>query len=230
MRPSWVFLACAPIALAQPAIDFSFAGYAAGGVPAPYVDAAIAVRPSGGDDTALLQAALDRVAALPLRANGFRGAVLLRSLNYRVAGHLEMRTGGVVLRGSPGAVIVATGTSRRTLIEIGNLAGPQTAPPINVTGDTVPAGARTFTLETIAGLRPGDRIVIARPTTAAWISALQMTGLKGNYANQRLDWAPGSRNLIWDRAIVAIDIPRARQDQFLLDVGTVGFNGLDAQV
>jgi hypothetical protein len=208
MRLSWMLLICAPIALAQPAIDFSFAGYAGGGVPAPVVPAAISVRPSGGDDTALLQAALDRVAALPLRGNGFRGAVLLRSGNYRIAGHLEMRAGGVVLRGSQGTTIVATGTSRRTLIEIGNIADAQTAPPVDVTDDTVAAGSRTFTLESIAGLRPGDRIVITRPSTAAWISSLHMTGLSGTYANQRLDWAPGSRNLIWDRTIVTVDAAR----------------------
>jgi hypothetical protein len=63
MRLSWMLLICAPIALAQPAIDFSFAGYAGGGVPAPVVPAAISVRPSGGDDTALLQAAATDFAA-----------------------------------------------------------------------------------------------------------------------------------------------------------------------
>ncbi|MEI9976876.1 MAG: DUF6298 domain-containing protein [Ignavibacteriota bacterium] len=35
-----------------------------------------------------------------------------------------------------------------------------------------------------------------------------MTGLKGTYANQRLDWAPGSRDLIWDRTIVTVDAAR----------------------
>jgi hypothetical protein len=210
MRFLWMLLFCAPIALAQPAIDFSFAGYAGGGESAPFVPGAISVRPTGGDDTALLQAALDRVAALPPSSDGFRGAVLLREGRYRVAGHLEMRAGGVVLRGSVNATIVATGLSRRTLIEIGNSADPRTAPPVSVIDETVPAGARTFTLDSIEGLRPGDRIAITRPSTAAWISALHMTGLPDAYANQRLDWAPGSRNLIWDRTVTAVDAPRQR--------------------
>jgi hypothetical protein len=210
MRLPWVLLLCAPVAVSQPAIDFSFAGYAGGGVGAPFPPAAVSVRPSGGDDTALLQAALDYVATLPPRRDGLRGAVLLRPGRYRVAGHLEMRASGVSLRGNGNATVVATGTSRRTLIEIGNRADPQTAPPVSLTGDTVPAGGRTLTLESIEGIRPRDRIVITRPSTAAWISALHMTGLPGAYSNQRLDWTPGSRDLVWDRTIVKIDAASAQ--------------------
>jgi hypothetical protein len=174
------------------------------------VPAAISIRPTGADDTELLQQAIDRVSMLPVRENGFRGAVLLRPGRYRVAGHLEMRAGGVVLRGSAGAAIVATGTGRRTLIEIGGMADAATGPPVSVTDETVPAGGMVLTLESTAGLRPGDRIAITRPSTAAWIAALGMSGIPGNYANQRLDWAPGSRNLVWDRTVAAVD-PARRQ-------------------
>ena len=87
---------------------------AAAGVSAPMAPAAISVRPSGDDDTGLLQGALDHVSRLPLREDGFRGAVLLRPGRYRVTGRLEIRTSGVVLRGSGNATIVATGKGRRT--------------------------------------------------------------------------------------------------------------------
>jgi hypothetical protein len=172
------------------------------------VPAAISVRPTGGDDTELLQQAIDHVSALPVGGNGFRGAVLLRPGRYRVAGHLEMRTSGVVLRGSGSATIVATGTGRRTLIEMGNVADAATGPAVGVTDETVPAGGMVVTLESAAGLRPGDRIAITRPSTAAWIAALGMSGIPGNYANLRLDWAPGSRNLVWDRTVAAVDAAR----------------------
>jgi hypothetical protein len=48
-------------------------------------------------------------------------------------------------------------------------------------------------------------VVITRPSTIEWINALKMRGFPGNYANQRLDWAPGSRNLVWDRIIEQVD-------------------------
>ena len=179
-------------ALAQSPIDFSYAGY---GGALPNVMAVSSVRPTGGDDTALLQGAIDHVAALPLQTNGFRGAVLLHPGRYRVAGKLEMRASGVVLRGAEGATIVASGKSRRTLIEAGAAADPAIDAAVAVTDEIVPAGGLVLTLENAGGFHVGDRVVITRPSTAAWISALHMTGLPGTYANQRLDWAPGSRNL-----------------------------------
>src|SRR5436190_72451 len=57
-------------------MDFSTAGYMGGGVPLPDVPVKRTVKPSGGDDTVAIQAALDAVAAMPLEGK-FRGAVLL---------------------------------------------------------------------------------------------------------------------------------------------------------
>jgi hypothetical protein len=197
---------------AQTPIDFSYAGYAGGGVTAPIAPAVISVRPGGGDDTALLQAALDSVAALPLRADGLRGAVLLRPGRYRVTGRLEIRASGVVLRGSGNATIVAGGKGRRTLIEIGNVVDPVTGPPIRIADETVAAGGRVITLESAGALKPGDAVVITRPSTAEWIASLAMRGLPGTFANQRLDWAPGSRNLMWDRTVTQVDGNRITLD------------------
>jgi hypothetical protein len=199
-----VFFVC-PAAVAQTPIDFSHAGYAGGGVDIPIAPAVVAVQPSGADDASLLQGAIDHVSALPLRAGGFRGAVLLRPGRYLVSGRLAIRATGVVLRGSSGATIVAAGKGRRTLIEIGNVTDAVTDPPARITDGTVPAGGRTLTLENAGAFKPGDRVVITRPSTVEWITALHMRGFPGTYANQRLDWAPGSRNLAWDRTVTQVD-------------------------
>jgi hypothetical protein len=186
-------------------IDFSVAGYEAG-KPLPAVKAVISVRPTGKDDTILLQNAIDHVSALPLQADGFRGAILLRTGTYHVGGHLQIRASGVVLRGSGPSTttIVADGISRRTLIEAGGEADPSIGAPVTITDDA-PVGARTFKLASTVGLSVGQHVLLRRPSTAAWIKSLGMTGLPGTFANARLDWAPGSHDLLWDRTITAID-------------------------
>jgi hypothetical protein len=201
-------LAFPPASVKSPVpIDFSYAGYQGGG-ELPAVKAVLLVKPSGGDDTALIQQALDRVAAQPIGADGFRGAVLLATGRFHVKGQLRMRASAVVLRGSgsgaSGTVIVAEGLSRRTLIEVGAGNDVPLDPAIAVKGD-VPAGGQSLELASIAGLKVGDRVVVRRPSTDEWISAIGMTGLPGTFANQRLDWKPGSHDLVWDRTITAID-------------------------
>ncbi|ADW70523.1 DUF6298 domain-containing protein [Granulicella tundricola] len=207
------FTAPASISFAQTAavphnptgIDFSFAGYEAG--PAlPSIPAVLTVRPTGSDDTALLQSAIDRIATLPIQPNGFRSALLLQPGRYRIAGQLTLRASGIVLRGSgpTNTTLIAEGLSRRSLIEAGALTDPTLATPIEVTEDA-PAGSLTLTLTSTDSLTTGDHIVVRRPSTAPWISAISMSGLPGTFANQRLDWQPGSHDLVWDRTILSID-------------------------
>src|SRR6266542_3108651 len=75
--------------------DFSRAGYGGGGVALPVLPARKTVSPVTGDAGAVIQSAIDEVSALPLDANGFRGAVLLTAGTYDIAGSVTIRaTGG----------------------------------------------------------------------------------------------------------------------------------------
>ncbi len=188
-------------------IDFSFAGYQAGAAPLPSIPAVISVHSTGADDTDLLQSAIDHVAAMPLDAQGFRGAILLRPGQFHVAGQLHLNATGVVLRGSGQAstTILATGHDRRTLIQIGGASDPELAGPIAITGDTTTAGSLELTLASAAGFSIGDHVVVRRPSTREWISAIGMSGLPGTFANQRLDWQPGSHDLVWDRTVTGVN-------------------------
>src|SRR5208337_2923390 len=70
-----------------------------GGVALPSVPAARKVAPSGGDDTAAIQKAIDEVSALP-PSGGFRGAVELAPGTFHCAQTLTIGASGVVLRGA----------------------------------------------------------------------------------------------------------------------------------
>ncbi|HVU35847.1 MAG TPA: DUF6298 domain-containing protein [Opitutaceae bacterium] len=190
-------------------LDFSSAGYGGGGVPLPFVPAKYAVSPSASDDTAAIQAAIDAVAALPLDTRGFRGAVLLRPGTYHVAGQLRVDASGVVLRGQR-ATLVATGQSRRTLIQVGGRFDRTSSPGVPITSETVVAGSTQFEVSNVDGFSCGERVLIDRPSTGAWMAALGMTNFPGpgQYKDARVDWVPGSRDLEWERTVVAIDTVR----------------------
>jgi len=105
--------------------DFSFAGYRGGGIPLPNVPVAETVNPVSGDARTVIQSAIDRVSALPLNADGFRGAVLLKSGRYEVNGSLSLKASGVVLRGERqntsekgGTELVATSPTQHDFIQL----------------------------------------------------------------------------------------------------------------
>src|SRR5437868_723793 len=54
--------------------DYSYCGYAGGGAPLPNVPTKAEVTPDKDDSGAKIQAAIDKVSALPLGVDGFRGA------------------------------------------------------------------------------------------------------------------------------------------------------------
>lgn len=96
--------------------DFSHAGYGGGGVPIPTVPVKETIWPVAGDNTANVQAAIDKVSAMPADANGFRGAVLLRMGYYPMATPVTISASGVVLRGEgmgdTGTILIGTGNPR----------------------------------------------------------------------------------------------------------------------
>ena len=79
--------------------DFSNAGYKGGGISIPFVAIKETIWPVPGDNSANIQAAIDRVSALAPDAYGFRGAVLLKMGTYPLDKPLYIKASGVVLRG-----------------------------------------------------------------------------------------------------------------------------------
>lgn len=189
-------------------VDFSHCGYAGGNRSTPVPKVRVVVAPGAGDDRERIQTALDDVAQLPIGDDGLRGAVRLTEGQFQVAGQIRLPASGVVLQGSGavpgGTVIHAVGPDRRPLVAITGAGVPREldpAPGIAVVDAYVPAGARQLTLEDASRLAVGDRLLITRPSTEAWIEAV---GARG--------WKPGSRDLRWDRVVTAIDGNRISLD------------------
>ena len=164
-------------------LDFSYAGYMGGGVSIPTAPVKKTVTASGGDDTAAIQAAIDEVSRMPL-VDGLRGAVLLERGHFRCSGTLEIRAGGVVLRGSgPGeaeTVVEMTGDPHLAIA----LTGERVITPLGVAttvGDAyVPAGSMTLRVRDASGFKAGDTVEIVKPATPEWVHFMGMDTLVRN--------------------------------------------------
>jgi hypothetical protein len=190
--------------------DFSHAGYLGGGVPLPDTPARVLVSPAPGDNTARIQAAIDYVSTLPPDSTGIRGAVLLTKGRYPIASHLKISTSGIVLRGQgsgeDGTVLVASGTDRRTLIQVAGRNDPHDGPTHRITDAYVPVGATTVHLDHTDALQVGDQVVIRRPSTAEWINRIGMYQFPGRPGGDfRFTWVPGKMDLAWHRVVKKLE-------------------------
>jgi hypothetical protein len=178
-------------------MDFSSAGYMGGGVALPAVPVKRTVKPSGnGDDTAVIQAAINEVAALPLE-NNFRGAVLLAPGTFVCSNAIYIPASGIVLRGSgtgAGGSTIEMRGGRHVAIASGSGRGRNRPPRVDdeelpaqgqsdsgghtsIADAYVPSGTSTFTVADATGFSVGDTIEIRRPVTAAWVKFMQMDNL-----------------------------------------------------
>ncbi|HLQ50951.1 MAG TPA: hypothetical protein VK129_05590, partial [Terriglobales bacterium] len=187
-------------------MDFSSAGYKAGGVPLPVVATQRTVNPSGGDDTSAIQSAINAVSALTPDANGFRGAVLLAPGTFHISGQLNINASGVVLRGSGsgsgGTTINMTGSTGFRAISVTGSGSRSTSNTVSISGSYVPSGINTITVSSAAGFNVGDTVVVNRVVTSAWIHFMGMDTLTRNGAPQT--WLSPGNTFVTDRTIAAI--------------------------
>lgn len=201
--------------------DFSYAGYKNGMVAIPDIAVVDSVSPVPGDNTLNIQNAINRVAALPLDAQGFRGALLMKAGFYRVSGTLRLNGSGVVLRGVGegsdslfNSIIYATGDSLSqpiVLVAGGGKTGSNSSawsgsltPQVNILTEMVHVGERSFRVADASPFAPGDNIVIVHPKTTEWLREINFgdvpndTGV-GSY------WASQTIPILYNRYITAID-------------------------
>lgn len=197
--------------------DFSNCGYMGGGVKIPDVAERAAVSPVEGDAGELIQAAIDKVSKLPPDSRGLRGAVLLKKGVYKINGTLQIKTGGVTLRGEGddenGTVLIAAGKEKRALITIqGKSFGKTTGAAHRVLDTYAPVGTRTLQLDSVEGLQVGDHIIMRRIGNREWIHEIGMDRItpRPETPEGTKQWEPF--NMDFDRYITKIDGHRITVD------------------
>ncbi len=207
--------------------DFSFAGYKNGDVALPNVAVVKQISPVAGDNTAHIQAAINEVGALPLNANGHRGALLLLPGEYRVNGVLNINKGGVILRGSgdgqdpsTNTVIIGVGNipKERTLITIGTNIKNGFKPEVagtrkDIISPYIPAGSRTFEVTDASVFNVGDNIIIRHPSTTDWLKKVENGGVATDSP-----WMPGEIDLVFNRYITNIQGNKIQVNTPIYDV------------
>ncbi len=197
-------------------VDFSYAGYMGGGIALPSFPVKETVAPSGEDDSAAIQAAIDQVSSRPL-VNGVRGTVLLSAGHFQCKTTLKITASGVVLRGSGSGeaetVNEMTGDPHLAFSVAGESKITPTGAAVTVADAYVPAGSMTFSVRDASGFKAGDRIQIIRPVTPEWLHLMGMDTLVRNGKKQT--WVSG--NFKTERTIVAINGKKLRFDVPLTD-------------
>lgn len=189
--------------------DFSRVGYHHGDKNIPDYSTTITLQPLiAGDCTALIQDAIDKVSLMQPDATGHRGTILLKSGEYKLEGNLYIKAGGIILRGEGDGIeetrLVSLSKSQKALINIqgeGKITEVEGS-RIKITDKFVPVGTHSFAVASTKNLKVGDRIIVFRPGTDAWIEAIRMNKIVERQGTKQ--WKAEEYNLHFERVITAI--------------------------
>lgn len=201
--------------------DFSSAGYRYSNEPLPDVsnyDASriVTVSPGPGDDMAAIQAAIDQVGDFTPDADGYRGVVQLTAGEFQISDRVRILDSGVVLRGvgdgddpAVDTILRGTGTTQRSLVIVGQSSGFASGiggTVHNIVDKYVPVGATSLRVDSTANWNVGDPIIVFRPSTAEWISAIGMDMIDERADGSTIQWAPGGNyDQSYERVITRIE-------------------------
>jgi hypothetical protein len=194
-------------------MDFSFAGYMGGGKKLPSPPVKITISPSAGDNSDVIQNAIDQVSKMEM-INGFRGTVLLKPGNYDCERTIIIKASGVVLRGSgsdsDGTVIHMTGQPHTCISVRGSVTSKTIGAAATIIDAYLPSGSTSFNLSDVSGFAAGDTMSIIRPVTDEWVKFMGMDHLVRDGKKQT--WVNG--DIVTERVIdkieknkVTVDVP-----------------------
>ncbi len=189
-------------------LDFSVCGYRNSAVPIPDAEVVFTLAPSA-NDSRMIQAHIDALAARAVDERGLRGAILLTEGTYYLDEPLRITASGIVLRGQSKerTVLVKRGVERDAVIYIEGNNDRTFAQEVAVSSDYIPVGATSFEVASVEGLAVGQSIVVEQQPVARPRGRDVVIG-------QELQRALGAGNfrIGWDRTIMAIDGNRVTID------------------
>ena len=181
--------------------DFSRVGYRWSDKDIPVYDVVTEVEApaDGSDATLLIQNAINSTS---------NGAILLKKGTYNISGQIYLNKSNVVLRGEGDkeTILVAKGTSQRTLISFGMGTVKRTlkGSEVEIVGDYIPVGTYSLELSGANPFKAGDKVVISWIPDGTWISALQMDQLPSREDDIEVQqWTPEGYKLYWERTVRA---------------------------
>ena len=205
--------------------DFSAVGYMNSEAPIPTVGVVLTVNPVVGDNLANIQNAINQVAAMPLDANGFRGAILFTSGTYNISDTVTISASGIVLRGvgfnGSGTNFIATKTSQHILFDFigasGTAYNSSNSTRKAITDSYVPIGAKQITVASGHSFAIGDKVFVHRIPNAAWINLLGMN-LLSTIDPAATNWTASAYDMDSERKIMNINGNSITLDAPIMDV------------
>lgn len=189
-------------------LDFSVCGYHHSATPIPDAEVLFTLSPSA-DDSGLIQAHIDALAARAANAEGLRGAILLTEGTYYLDRPLRITASGIVLRGvdKEKTILVKRGVEREAIIYIEGVDNRTYVPEVAVVSDYIPVGSTSFEVASVEGLSVGRPIyleqqAVARPRGRGVVISEELQRSLG----------PGNFCIGWDRTITAIEGNRVTID------------------
>ena len=205
--------------------DFSAVGYMNSEAPIPTVGVVLTVNPVVGDNLANIQNAINQVAAMPLDANGFRGAILFTAGTYNISDTVTISASGIVLRGvgsnANGTNFIATKTAQHILFDFigasGTAYNSSNSTRKNITDLYVPIGAKQITVTSGHNFAIGDKVFVHRIPNAAWINLLGMN-LLSTIDPAATNWTASGYDMDSERKIMNINGNVITLDAPIMDV------------
>ncbi len=191
--------------------DFSGVGYMNSESPIPSIPIVRTVYPVSGNNLLNIQNAINEVAALPLDANGFRGAILFKAGKYLISDTIKITASGIVLRGegadsSTGTHFVGTKPSQFSLFYFSGNGGINysTSSRKAILDAYVPIGTKQITVAAGHTFLSGDKVLVHRIPKDSWVRLLNMDSL--NFLDSTsVSWVASAYDLYSERKVTAIN-------------------------